>query len=429
MAGTRAKKRSRLWFDLHSWMGMKLSLFMSFILITGTLAVFSNEMDWLSHASMRVTPQPKSERASWGEIYDAASARYPDWTLQYLTEPIDPWFTASMFGLTETGARRLIDVNPYTAEVTGDRNWLSFHRFFRNTHRHLMLPVQYGVPLVSLLSFLLLGSMVTGLVVYKKFWRGFFRKPRTRNGRILNGDLHRLAGLWTLWFIPIIMLTSFFYLAESLGWSAPAFGETDSAATVEHELTGAEIDAMAERAREHLPGLDIAVVLPPASPGDPLVFQGYTDGTWLVRPRASYVAFDPATGEALGQHRSGNANLHQRISEMADPLHFGYFGGLWTKIIWFVFGAAMSALSVTGVIIYGKRLIRPARSAPAANTAHVNAAPWYRIVWQGMGWWKWLGIIAVVISLCLTPLQAQGADKPPPGTAVHTPASMHRPHR
>lgn len=276
--------RSRWWFDLHTWLGLKLSIAMTFILVTGTLAVFSNELDWLTHPSMRVMPQPESARSSWGTLYDAAREAYPDWSLQYMTEPVDPWFTAGMYGVTDSGTRRLIDVDPYAATVTGDRNWLSFQRFFRNTHRHLMLPVQYGVPLVSALSLILLGSMATGLVVYKKFWRGFFRKPRMRNARIFNGDLHRLLGLWTLWFFPVIALTGLFYLAESLGWRAPPFGETGEAVERPIELTGAELDAMADRAKSILPGLDITLVLPPSAPGDPLVFQGYTDGTWLVRP-------------------------------------------------------------------------------------------------------------------------------------------------
>jgi len=354
------KKKSRLWFDIHSWVGLKLSIFMSFILITGTLAVISHELDWLANGSMRVMPQAQSERVSWGTLYDAVRADYPDMRLTYFTEPVDPWFTAGAYGQMPDGERRLIDINPYTGEVTGDRGWMSFQRFFRNTHRHLMLPVKWGVPLVSALSFLLIASMISGLIVYKKFWRGFLKKPRTRDARTLNGDLHRLVALWTLWFVPVIALTGLFYLAESLGWRAPPFGQIEKAQEVEVTLTGAMIYEMAARVEEVQPGLDIALMLPPTRPGQPLVFQGYTDGTWLVRARASYVAFDPATGNVLGTHRSRDAGLHQRIAEMADPLHFGYFGGIWTKLIWFVFGAALSALSVTGVIIYGQRTVRSA---------------------------------------------------------------------
>lgn len=352
----RGRKRARLWFDIHSWVGLKLSIFMSFVLVTGTLAVLSAEMDWATHASMRVEPRPEAERASWGALYTAARVAYPDWQIGYLTEPIDPWFAAQAYGHTPQGRTRLIDIDPYSAEVRGDRAWLSFQRFFRNTHRHLMLPTWIGVPLVSALAILLVISMATGLVVYKKFWRGLLTPPRWRNLRIANGDLHRLCGVWSLWFIPVIALTSLFYLAESLGWQAPPFGRIAEARQASSTLSARAIDRLADRARQELPGFDIAIMLPPRRAGDPLIFQGYTDGTWLVRPRASYVAFDPADGSLLGSHRSRDAGVHQRIAEMADPLHFGYFGGLPTKIIWFVFGAAMSALSLTGIVIYGARV-------------------------------------------------------------------------
>lgn len=143
-------------------------------------------------------------------------------------------------------------------------------------------------------------------------------------------------------------------------------------------------------------------------PGDPLVFQGYSDATWLVRPRASYVAFDPATQALLGQHRSADATLHQRISEMADPLHFGYFGGLWTKFIWFGFGATMSALSITGIIIYGKRLLGSGglrkRQVAMAKEPRVGQAAWWQLAWQGMGLYRWIGILGMVSVLVLTPL-------------------------
>ena len=408
MAAVRARKGNRFWFVLHSWFGLKLSLFMSFVLVTGTLAVVSSEMDWATHASMRVDPRPAAERASWGEMYAAARAAYPDWSIHNLTEPIDAWFTAQAFGRTPDGRTRLIDIDPYTAQVRGDRHWLSFHRFFRNAHRHLMLPTKYGVPVVSALSFVLLASMVTGILVYKKFWRGFFQVPRRGNARRLNGDLHRLCGAWTLWFIPVIALTGVFYFAESLGWRAPPFGHIPPVGETNVVLDAAAIDAMAAEARRVLPGLRIARVLPPQEPGDPLVFQGYTDSTWLVRPRASYVAFDPATGEPIASHRSGNAGLHQRISEMADPLHFGYFGGLPTKIIWFVFGAAMSALSITGTVIYGKRTMRSLqRRAAGVRPERSGRGPgWLGHALDGMGGWKWTGVAAVLIVLVLIPATA-----------------------
>ena len=42
-------------------------------------------------------------------------------------------------------------------------------RIFRNMHRHLMMPVKWGVPIVSPLAVLLLVSLATSFVVY--WWR------------------------------------------------------------------------------------------------------------------------------------------------------------------------------------------------------------------------------------------------------------------
>ncbi len=402
------KNPRHLWFAVHSWVGLKLSLLMSFVLITGTLAVVSNELDWLTQASMRVEPRPASERASWGEMVSALQKAYPDWTISYIREPIDPWFAATAYGRTPDGTLRLIDIDPYTAAVTGDRGWMSFQRFFRNAHRHLMLPTAIGVPLVSALSLLLLISLVSGLVLYRKFWRGFFKPPRRgRKTRVFQGDLHRLLALWTLWFLPVIALTGLFYLAESLGWRAPPFGPTSlQASQQEGALTRETVDSLAAKTRTVLPGLRIAQVLPPANPGEPLVFRGYTDNTWLVRPRASFVSFDPATGAVLASHRAGDASWHQRLSEMADPLHFGYFGGWVTKLLWFIFGAGLSALSVSGIIIYGTRVAK----APGAGPAQAGTG--LRTAWRGMGLWKWAGIAAVIIVTILTPLEARGETAP-----------------
>ena len=38
-------KAARIWWVVHQWTGLKLSLFMTFILFTGTLAVLSAEID------------------------------------------------------------------------------------------------------------------------------------------------------------------------------------------------------------------------------------------------------------------------------------------------------------------------------------------------------------------------------------------------
>jgi uncharacterized iron-regulated membrane protein len=48
-------------------------------------------------------------------------------------------------------------------------------------------------------------------------------------------------------------------------------------------------------------------------------------------------------------------NALQTIAHIADPLHYGTLGGIWTKLIWFVFGLLLSTMSITGFVIWHKR--------------------------------------------------------------------------
>jgi uncharacterized iron-regulated membrane protein len=111
-----------------------------------------------------------------------------------------------------------------------------------------------------------------------------------------------------------------------------------------------------------LPGLEVAGVGLLANDRSWLQINGNLSAT-LVRQRANVVYVDPIDGSVLGSTRGEDLSAMGRISEAADPLHFGYFGGIFTRILWFLLGLGMVGLSLTGVIIYTKRLLLKEKSA------------------------------------------------------------------
>ena len=234
-----------------------------------------------------------------------------------------------------------------------------------------MLPAKIGVPIVSLLAIPLLISIITSFWIYKRWWKGFFRKPRSGRKRRFWGDLHRLTGVWSLAFLFIIALTSAWYLVESLGGRAPPAAELPrgESGRPPAAVTGAQLDAMIAKAQQQYPELDIDNIRFPLKHGQPVVLHGQTDAV-LVRPRANAIAFDAADGQEVHRHYAGDLNAHQRISEAADPLHFGTFGGLTTRILWFIFGLGMSALSLTGMYLYGLRVVNSDAAQRAGRIAH-----------------------------------------------------------
>jgi uncharacterized iron-regulated membrane protein len=394
-------KAARLWWLVHQWVGLKLSILLGFVFLTGTLAVFSNEIDWLLRPAMRVYPATVQGPVAWAEAARNIAAARPGAKILLLNEPIDRGFALVATVQNPDGGRGFVYAHPSTGAVQGEGDWVGAQRILRNMHRHLNLPTAIGVPIVSALSVLLLISVATSFVVYKKWWRGFFRPVRWRDARTAMGDLHRLAGLWSLWFVALIGATGLWYLAESTVAKAPPAPRAKVAAVkLAAPALADRLPASLAAAQAAYPGLRIQRIVFPAGKVGAFQFQGQHKAV-LVRERANAAWTDAATGKVVLLTDGRELTAHQRISEMADPLHFGTFGGVWTKLIWFAFGVAMTSLAVSGVAVYALRLSRERQVSSAAATA-----------WRGMGLWRWLALAGIGVALALLPalFRAAGGD-------------------
>ena len=390
------KKAARVWWEVHQWAGLKFSILLSFILLTGTLATLSHEIDWLLRPAMRVDPSTVGVEVNWAAVARTAAAEAGEGRVISLEGPGDPWFAAAAILEAPDGGLSFVYAHPATGELQGTGHWVSAQRILRNMHRHLMMPIPIGVPIVTSLSVLLAVSLVTSFVVYKKWWRGFLKPIRFNDLRTAMGDFHRLAGLWSLWFVLLMILTGLWYMAEEMAFPAPP------APSAKVEPASESVLALADRlgvtvaaAKAANPDLRLERILFPTEKSGAFVLHGQDDAI-LVRPRANAIWIEAETGQVLLVNDGRDLNLHQRISEAADPLHFGTWGGLATKLIWFVFGLALTGLSVSGVAIYALRLMRAERR-PA------GWGPAVAVSWRGMGVWRWPAVVLVLIGFLLIP--------------------------
>ncbi|WP_421709357.1 PepSY-associated TM helix domain-containing protein [Algihabitans sp.] len=354
---------TRVWFRVHSFTGVITGLLLFVICWSGTFAVLSNEFDWL------VTPEARVESGgrvqSWGVLTEAVQAAYPDATIRGLSAPLYPASAAQV--RINLPAQRLVwvYVDPSTAEVRGARSYFNLQRFFRSFHMNLFLP-EVGLYLVSLFGVTMLVSLVAALVFYKRWWRRFFKLPRGR-GRAFWSETHKLAGLWSVWFLLVIGVTGVWYLFEiarvDFGDGKVRFAGSGDfavhsipAATSDPALPLLPLDALVERAAELRPDLAIRHIF---LTEDTAIFQGQA-GYLLVRDRANQLHLDRRTGALLFEQTPNDYSLYWRWSDTADPLHFGDFGGLWSKGIWFIFGLLLSGLILTGTWLHAHRLAREA---------------------------------------------------------------------
>jgi uncharacterized iron-regulated membrane protein len=338
---------------------------------------------------------------------EAAQAAYPGWTLLSITAPHASRFAAQALMRTPQGKQRFVWIDPYRAVVTGDTSWFSIQRWLRNTHRHLFLPTRYGVPLVSALSIPLTLLIVTGLVIYKRWWRGFLAWPRRGKRRLMWGDMHRLLAVWSLWFAVVIAVSGLWYLIESLGGHAPPLPAitTKDAPRAATPFNAQTLDSAIARIRQQWPELEIRVLRLEAG-GRAGQVEGQTPA-WLVRDRANAIRLPLEQGESA-RRSAADLSVHQRISELADPIHFGSFGPWPVRVIWFLFGAALTALCLTGAYLYGLRIAGGSATARAKAGHGGEPATPAREAWSGMRPWRWLWLALLLLSQGLFVCEAMG---------------------
>jgi len=370
--------RRRHWFHWHSWVGLKLSVLLAFVLFTGTLATVSRELDWLSEPAMRATPTDAA--VPWGAMLANFRRAYPEATARSLSISPERWIAPQLIAMKRSGERFRVFFHPATGEVRGTAGWYNWQRFLREAHRHLLLPLEVGLTLVALLSVPLLITFVSSLYVHKRWWRALFRFPRRgQRRRRFWGDLHRLVGVWSLWFVLLMAVTGTWYLLEHLGLHATLsevpepLGHAETAAPPGHTMPA--IDELLRQASLLYPELEVRSIL--MDPDGTVLLQGQADAL-LVRDRANQVAFDGRTGDLLDVRRGEQLDWHNRISEAADPLHFGTFAGTWPRYLWALFGLAMTTLSITGVHLFGLRVLTALRER-TGDPGRVWRAAWHGI--------------------------------------------------
>ncbi|MBV7568387.1 PepSY domain-containing protein [Pseudomonas sp. PDM27] len=363
------KSRSKIWFLVHSWLALPIWFFVLIVCVTGTLAVISQEIVWLANPPMRASqPSDDAPLLSYQQVIEAINKAEPQTVVQSISRPDESHFALDVEVSYPDGRSVVIYVNPYSGVIQGVAPEFNFRAFTRALHGWWLVPFtngySWGWYLVSFLGLPLLASLVTGLVVYKRFWKGFFRPTlRIRHGaRIFWGDFHRLSGIWSIWFITVISITGTWFLIQALLFDNQISISTEkiipamSREAVPLSPDGSpppriDLDRAIEIATQKISGLEASFVSLPGNAYShldvggrgwyPLMFQTAT--------------LNPYTGEIAASRLISDRSTLEFVTESMRPLHTGDFGGLWIKLIWAFFGLLLSMMVLSGLLIWTKR--------------------------------------------------------------------------
>lgn len=348
----------RLWFVWHSWIGLTAGLLLFVVCWSGTWAVIADELDRIANPAIRGTP---AETPAWDAAYHAARAARPDLMDISILAASGPGAALEILGTDEEGDYQRLYADPASGAILGGTTFFNIQRFFRSFHRNLFLAgvadfwgLGLGDLIVTFFALVLFAQLITTLIFYKRWWLRFFALEWRRGPRVFWSGMHKLTGVWSLWFVLLMAVTGLWYMVEFVLPDPPPVAEAKpnvSAADLDAPINIARAIATAEAA---YPGLRVAVVSIGASG---LEVAGY-DGSLLVRDRAATAITTFAGDRVVEIRRTADLSAFDRWVHMADPIHFGNFAGLWSKAIWFVFGIFLSSLSLTGAYLHAKRQAR-----------------------------------------------------------------------
>ena len=367
-------------FTLHSWAGIVTGLLLFIVCFSGAVVVFKNEIDLWANPSL--AQLPRSEKpASLDTVLTQLQTRYPGATVETIALPdaVNPSYFAYV---RERGApanaRTKVAVRSDTGAVVGPVD-SQLGQYLRMLHVFLFFGPRW---IVGFLGAAMLVLIATGIVIHRKILAELFTQRWGRSFRVVMSDLHKSAGIWGLGFHILIAATGAWmglaplfeqgtkYLTTSTE-SAAAKPSRKAAGDAAEPVPMQSLDALYATAQQAVPGLEARYVSMRrwATSTAEAGFTGNLDGHLASTAR---VDINAATGVPRKVQDPRTAGFWSLANGLMEPLHFGDFGGLALKWLYFFLGMTPAFLSISGTLIWLDARQQRRRDAEAAQGASAS---------------------------------------------------------
>ena len=343
-------------FVLHSWAGIVTGLLMFIVCFSGAVVVFKNEIDLWANPSLAKLPRSEHP-ASLDAVLTQLHTRYPGATVETIALPdaVNPSYFAFV---RERGApastRTKVALRSDTGTVVGPVD-SQLGQYLRMLHVFLFFGPRW---IVGFLGVAMLVLIATGIVIHRKILAELFTQRWGRSFRVVMSDLHKSAGIWGLGFHILIAATgAWLGLAPLFEQGTKYVMAGAPAASAARKPPAAEpapmqsLDALYGSAQQAVPGLQARYVSLRrwGTTAAEASFTGALAGHLASTAR---VDMNAATGEAKKTLDPRTAGFWSLVNGLMEPLHFGDFGGLALKWLYFILGMTPAFLSISGTLIW-----------------------------------------------------------------------------
>ncbi len=342
---------------LHLWLSIPLGLLISLICVTGALLVFERDLSrgWqagIDPAGRQPLPIPvilgnASAHVPTGS-HIAGLTVYPDSTVAYKVLLSKPPMAA-------------LWVDQYSGEVMGKYKRPAIFRISSTAHRRLFGDNRsewgnIGKMIVGVTTICVIVIVVTGFILWwpadMKSLRRHLSIPFCHGFHAFCHGLHCAGGVYAGILLLLCALTG---LTWSFKWyRTGVYSLFGTSAPAPSRMNGKAVNfdawqtAFTEVARKN-PGKEIR-----AYQGKIEVVKGTTGNAQAVE----IYKFDADTGRITSFVPYSATPESRKIRGWISALHLGSWGGMWSKIIYFLLALLAASLPLTGYYLWIRRCVR-----------------------------------------------------------------------
>jgi uncharacterized iron-regulated membrane protein len=360
-------------FIFHRYLGLGVGFIIALIGITGSLLIFQPDLEqyWVTRTFEPIIP--RAQRVSIETAVNTVQTAYKSTGLKPTTIKVAPenYFYFVRLSGDEGDDRLDVFVNAYTGEILGDRNYE--HTFTANLLKlHVSLFAGDGGTMITgIAGFLLFILSLTGVILWpgwRKLMTGFKIKLKAHPKR-MNFDIHKVAGITAAIFLCLTSFTGFCW--NFYDWTTPLIyaatftkEPADLTSTPLPGQTPLGLDELLQRSDAALPGMITTYIYPPIEP-EAVFTVGKRFSNTLKGDGYSSVELDQYSGDVLRVWDERKLPLGDYILNTFEPLHYGTFGGLPTRILYVFVGFAPIVLIITGFIMWQHRYKGISKAKPS----------------------------------------------------------------
>ncbi|SEK30445.1 PepSY-associated TM helix domain-containing protein [Parapedobacter koreensis] len=370
------KGEGKLIWKIHHWSGFYTGIVIAVLCITGSVAVFIPEIDYIIQRMHYSAASSPAKKWHFDQSVVSLTHQYPDYQSLRIEFPEKPGYAGIVHLTVKANTaedRFAFFVDMGKDKILGRRNHQnSIANYLRQIHVRLY-EGNWGRYFVGFGGVAFVIVTITGLMIYGNFMKRQ-QYPQIRNGkglRLVMADWHKLLGISSLAFNLMIALTGawlglqgWFKVKNPSQYQAAAVmsGEADAQTTVNWE------EVLGTTAR-YFPDLVPLSAVSSTDGSGTVTISGNIKG--LIYERAiNRLTLSKFGLQPVFKYDIREKPFWHKFFFVQEALHFGDYGGLGLKITYALLGLVSAFLSISGFVVYFYRTAKKSnrKSAPLKIT-------------------------------------------------------------